>query len=186
MRSEKYRRTFQTDDKFKYTTVAALQGRLSVPKLALHWFICFWGNLAGSLFVAIIIVGCKFVNLLLSLGQMFLVFSADHGCDLDGGIFSASPYKDEAIAYAIKKQVTPEWHQVFLRGIGCNWLVCLAAMLALQAKDLASKVVAMWFPIFGFVALGFDHVVANMFFVPIGIFLGAPGVSVGLYVWKGT
>jgi formate/nitrite transporter FocA (FNT family) len=116
-----------------------------------------------------------------------LLFSlTDHGCDSDGGVFSAAPYKDEAIAYAIKKQVTPEWHQIFLRGIGCNWLVCLAAMLALQAKDLASKVVAMWFPIFGFVALGFDHVVANMFFVPIGIFLKAPGVSIGLYVWKGT
>lgn len=87
--------------------------------------------------------------------------------------------------FAAKKQVTPDFHQVFLRGIGCNWLVCSAVMLALQAKDLSSKAVAMWFPIFGFVALGFDHVVANMFFIPIGIFLGTPGLTTGLYIWKG-
>lgn len=70
----------------------------------------------------------------------------------DGGTFSASPYKDEAMAFAKTKQVVPEFHQVFLRGIGCNWLVCMACLLAMQAKDLSSKVVAMWFPIFGFVS----------------------------------
>jgi formate/nitrite transporter FocA (FNT family) len=84
-----------------------------------------------------------------------------------------------------KKQVTPAFHQIFLRGIGCNWLVCLACYLAMQAKDVNSKIVAMWWPIFAFVALGLDHVVANMFFMPLGIWLHTPGLSVGLYIWKG-
>jgi hypothetical protein len=58
-------------------------------------------------------------------------------------------------------------------------------MLAMQAKEVTSKVVAMWWPIFAFVSLGLDHVVANMFFIPIGIFVNAPGITVGLYIWKG-
>ncbi|AEO66287.1 uncharacterized protein THITE_119017 [Thermothielavioides terrestris NRRL 8126] len=77
------------------------------------------------------------------------------------------------------------WHQIFLRGIGCNWLVCLACFLGTQAKDLGSKLAGVWWPTFAFVALGLDHVVANMFFIPIGIHLGTPGLSVGLYIWKG-
>jgi formate/nitrite transporter FocA (FNT family) len=43
----------------------------------------------------------------------------------------------------------------------------------------------MWPPIFAFVALGFDHVIANMFIIPMGIWLGTPDLTVGLYIWKG-
>lgn len=76
-------------------------------------------------------------------------------------------------------------HQIFLRGIGCNWLVCLSCYLGLQAKDFQSKIIGMWCPIFTFVSLGLDHVIANMFFIPLGIWLHTPGLSVGLYIWKG-
>lgn len=103
----------------------------------------------------------------------------------DGGIFDADIYRDEVIAFTTKKQLTPAAYQIFLRGIGCNWLVCVACFLGTSAKDLGSKVVGMWLPIFAFVALGFDHVVANMFFMPLGIWLGTPGLTVGLYIWKG-
>lgn len=89
------------------------------------------------------------------------------------------------MAFTTKKQITPEAHQIFLRAIGCNWLVCLACFLGVQAKDLTFKVVGMWIPIFAFVALGFDHVVANMFFMPLGIWVGTPGLTIGLYIWKG-
>mgnify|MGYP000903911763 FL=1 len=65
--------------------------------------------------------------------------------------------------------------QVFWRAIGCNWLVCLAVYLAIASDDIIGKILGIWFPIFAFVAIGFEHVVANMFFIPVGIFLG--GVS---------
>lgn len=100
-------------------------------------------------------------------------------------MFDTEPYKTEAIAYATKKQVTPKWHMIFLRGIGCNWLVCLACFFGMQGRELTSKVVGIWWPIFGFVSLGLDHVVANMFFVPMGIWQHAPEITVGLYIWKG-
>lgn len=124
-----------------------------------HWTITFFGNLAGSLFVALIIVGY-------------------------GGTFSADPYRSEALAFAKAKTVTPAWYQVFLRGIGANWLVCMACFLAFMAREFFSKVAAIWWPTFAFVCLGFDHVVANMFFMPIAIFLGAPQITVGYYIWK--
>lgn len=89
------------------------------------------------------------------------------------------------MTFATKKQVTPNFREIFLRGIGCNWLVCLACFFGLQGRDLASKIMGIWWPIFAFVSLGFDHVVANMTFIPLGIWLNAPGISVGLYIWKG-
>lgn len=89
------------------------------------------------------------------------------------------------MSFTTKKQVVPEFHQIFIRGIGCNWLVCLACFMGVQAKELISKVIGVWLPVFAFVALGFDHVIANMFFMPLGIWVGTPNLTVGLYIWKG-
>jgi formate transporter len=66
-----------------------------------------------------------------------------------------------------------------LGGVGCNWLVCLAVWMALAAEDVAGKILAIFFPIMAFVAMGFDHVVANMFFLPAAIFAGVPDIGWG-------
>lgn len=60
----------------------------------------------------------------------------------------------------------------------------MACFLAFMAREYFSKVMAIWWPTFAFVALGLDHVVANMFFVPMAIFLGDPAISVSFYIWK--
>lgn len=70
----------------QYTTVSCLHRRLSPLKMLMHWFICFWGNLAGSLFVAGLLTGY-------------------------GGVFSGAAYKAEVISFGTAKVVTPEWHQ---------------------------------------------------------------------------
>jgi formate/nitrite transporter len=57
------------------------------------------------------------------------------------------------------------------RGIGCNWLVCLAVWMALAARQIIGKIFAIFFPIMAFVAIGFEHSVANMYFIPTGIML---------------
>jgi formate/nitrite transporter FocA (FNT family) len=67
----------------------------------------------------------------------------------EGGVFSTDPFRSEAITFATKKAVTPMWHQIFLRGIGANWLVCLACFLAFMAREFFSKVAAIWWPTFG-------------------------------------
>ena len=127
--------------------------------MLLHWFVTFWGNLLGCLFVVVFIIGY-------------------------GGVFDSEPYRSQAIANADKKAVTPDWHMIFLRGIGANWLVCLACFLAYMAREYFSKVVAIWWPTFAFVALGLDHVVANMFFIPLAVWLEDPKITVWYYIWK--
>jgi formate/nitrite transporter FocA (FNT family) len=67
---------------------------------------------------------------------------------------------------------------------GCNILVCLAVWQATSASSLASKAVGVWWPIAAFVAIGFEHSVANMFLVPAGIFSGADSVDFGTFLGK--
>ena len=61
-----------------------------------------------------------------------------------------------------------------VKAIMCNWLVCMAVYLSTQANDLTGKMVGIWFPISMFVAIGFEHSVANMFLLPAGFFSGSP------------
>ncbi|KAH8648661.1 Formate/nitrite transporter-domain-containing protein [Xylariales sp. PMI_506] len=145
---------------FLYTTVAVLTRRLGIWKMLMHWFVCFWGNLAGALLVATLICGY-------------------------GGTFSIEPFKSQAISLVTAKQLDPTFTQILIRGIGCNWLVALSCFLNLQARDLPSKVIGIWWPVFAFVLMRFDNLVANMFFIPMGLWVGTPGLTVGLYIWKG-
>ncbi|KII92076.1 hypothetical protein PLICRDRAFT_50507 [Plicaturopsis crispa FD-325 SS-3] len=116
--------------------------------LPVNWLLVTFGNLTGSLFFGAILV--KYA-----------------------GIISAEPYSDFVKSFALKKAADPEWHQIFLRGIACNWLVSIAVWQATGARDTISKIFAIWIPIWIFVACGYDHVVANMFSVPLGIMFGA-------------
>ncbi len=95
--------------------MAVYHRRLSVLKMLIHWTVTFWGNLAGSLFLVAIITGY-------------------------GGTFDSAGYMKEVQSFAKTKQVTPEWHQVFLRGIGANWLVCLACYLGMSGREYFSKI----------------------------------------------
>ena len=61
--------------------------------------------------------------------------------------------------------------QAFFLGILCNVLVCLAVWLALSARSIGDKILAIFFPITAFVAAGFEHCVANMYFVPLGLLI---------------
>ena len=132
--------------------LAAMRGRATAKRLAENWFWVLLGNLLGSLFVAF--------------------FFADQ----TGIAHAELPFQRlEAIATAKGIEET-EW-QIFLRAMGCNWLVCLAVWMALSATDVAGKILAIFFPIMAFVALGFDHVVANMFFLPAAIFAGVPELT---------
>ena len=63
------------------------------------------------------------------------------------------------------------WWEAFARGIGCNWLVCLAVWIAVASKDITGKIFGIYFPIMAFVASGFEHCIANMYFIPMGLLL---------------
>merc|ERR1712023_347825 len=76
------------------------------------------------------------------------------------------------MAVAVAKSSLP-FTQAFIRGILCNWLVCMAVYLASFSKDVPGKMVSIWFCISAFIALGLEHSVANMFIIPLGIMSGA-------------
>jgi formate/nitrite transporter len=128
--------------------LAVMRRRASAAALIgnLTWVLI--GNLAGSIFVA-----------------YFLAVKS--------GVVTAELPLARLTQIAEAKGVTENEWQIFLRAVGCNWLVCLAVWMAIAADDVAGKVLAIFFPIMAFVAMGFDHVVANMFFLPAAIFAGA-------------
>ncbi len=68
--------------------------------------------------------------------------------------------------------------QAFLRGILCNALVCLAVWLTFAAHHVMGKIMAIIFPIAAFVALGFEHCIANMYLIPVAMLIGADGVTI--------
>jgi formate/nitrite transporter len=73
------------------------------------------------------------------------------------------------------------WTEAFARGILCNALVCLAVWLCQSARSTTDKILAIIWPIAGFVALGFEHCIANMYFIPLGILLKSnPELMAGL------
>ena len=77
-----------------------------------------------------------------------------------------------ALRFALDKSSLPFAHAVFL-GILCNVLVCLAVWLSIGARSIADKILAVLFPVSAFVAAGFEHSVANMYLIPLGLFLKA-------------
>jgi formate transporter len=92
-------------------------------------------------------------------------------------------------------KVNLDFFAAFVRAVGCNWLVCLAVWMALASRQIIGKVFAIFFPIMGFVAIGFEHSIANMYFIPGGIFLSQwAGISPagldlttltwGAFLWK--
>ncbi|KAL8276218.1 hypothetical protein RQP46_011379 [Phenoliferia psychrophenolica] len=99
------------------------------------------------------------------------------------GILSSDPYRSYVIHAAVLKCVTPTWSEILLRAVACNFLVCVAVWQGTMATDVVSKIVAIYFPVFTFVACGFDHVIANMLSIPLAMMLGGD-IKVGYYIWK--
>jgi len=117
-----------------------------------HWshipkiFVVSWiGNLIGAVIFALLV----------------------HYCDMNTGLTADLARK---IVY---KKCSKDFLKTFIKGIGCNWLVCMAVFLSGQAQDMTGKMVGIWFPISCFVAIGFEHIPANMFILTMGLLAGA-------------
>jgi formate transporter len=149
--------------------ISAMQGRLTLGDVVRNLTLVLIGNVLGAMFVAYF--------LSIQTGVIGQVGAAP-------GSTAAMTY-DHLASIASAKGLHEDAWQIFLRGVGCNWLVCLGVWIALAADSVGSKVLGMFFPIMAFVAMGFDHVVANMFFLPAAIYAGVPGLGWGdvLHNW---
>jgi len=88
------------------------------------------------------------------------------------GLITADPFKTylHNLAYA---KTDLSFYKVFVKGIGANWLVCLGTWMGYAAKDISGKAIGIWIPVMLFVTLGYEHSIANMFFIPAAIYSGA-------------
>jgi len=134
-------------------TAAYKEGKIELKDLLKNWISSYFGNFAGSLLLA---------------------WLAWHS-----GTLAAGP---ASVAIATAKCSLP-WSVAFVRGILCNWLVCMAVYMASGCSSMIGKMTAVWFPISAFVALGLDHSVANMFIIPLGMLRGAE-ITIGAFLWK--
>lgn len=125
---------------------SVMTGDISFGTMMKRWGLVYVANLIGSLILA-------------------LIFYFSGLWKTGGGALGGAAV---SIAYT---KVSLGFGEALVRGIGCNWLVCLAVWMALAARQTVGKIFAIFFPIMGFVAIGFEHCVANMYFIPAGIFL---------------
>jgi len=127
--------------------------KISTAELGRNWGLVYIGNLVGALGMAVMAYWSGILHL---------------GGDALGVT---------AIKIAAGKVNLP-FDVAFIRGVLCNALVCLAIWLCFAARSVTDKILAIIFPITAFVALGFEHSIANMYFIPIGILAAAdPGYA---------
>lgn len=126
--------------------VAVFSKKATTGKLVKNWVLVAISNLVGALFVA----------------YLFGDFL---------GLTSTGPYLDRTVGIAEAK-VGASVPQAFVSAVAANWLVCLSVWLAFAGDNLVGKILGIWFPIMAFVAMGFQHVVANMFIIPAALFAG--------------
>ena len=125
--------------------MAVLSKRVPVSAMLVNWFWVYLGNMVGAIFIAYMMAHSGLFN---------------SGNAMLGGVTL------KIAAYKANLDFMP----AFYLGIMCNWLVCLAVWLAYGAKTLSCKVMGIFFPIFLFITSGFEHCVANMYYIPAGIF----------------
>jgi len=131
--------------------MAWAENKISTHQLMRNWLLVYIGNFVGAMATALIV----YWSGILSLG--------------DGALGETA----KAIAHG---KVQLPFMEAFLRGVLCNTLVCLAVWLCFAAHTVTGKILAIIFPVSAFVALGFEHSVANMYLIPIG-YLASVGDS---------
>ena len=139
-------------------TIGALSKGISWPQLSQIFIWSFLGNLAGSL------------------GISWLVAQS--------GVLGHAPQVDLLMKVARMKMSLPAW-ELFVRGILCNWLVCLAVWMAMRTANEAAKILLIFWCLFAFVGSGFEHSIANQSVLGLALFLphGADISWIG-FVWN--
>ena len=132
--------------------LSVLDRQVGIGRLLRNWGIVYFANFAGSLLLVL------------------LMFAS--------GLWKANGNLVGATVVSIANaKVNLSFVEALARGILCNWLVCLAVWMAVSSRDVVGKIFAIFFPIMAFVASGFEHSVANMYFIPMGLALKAQGLA---------
>lgn len=128
------------------SSVAWAQGKLNTKQLLGCWTRVYLGNFVGAMLILLLVVG----------GKMYL---------LDGGEWGISVLK------LAQHKIHHTWLEAFSLGVLCNLLVCLGIWMTFSSKDMLTKSMLLILPVAMFVSSGFEHSIANLFMVPLGIVL---------------
>ena len=128
------------------SSVAWAQGKLNTKQLLTCWGRVYVGNFIGAMLILLLVVG----------GKMYL---------LDGGQWGLSVLK------LAQHKIHHTWLEAFSLGVLCNLLVCLGIWMTFSSKDMLTKSLLLILPVAMFVSSGFEHSIANLFMVPLGIVL---------------
>lgn len=126
-------------------SLAVLDKKITIGEMLRNWVVVYIGNLVGAIFLAALL--------------------AKSGLYTEGVLTKAVGIAESKVSMPFSAAV--------IRGIYCNILVVLSCWLQAGSKDMPGKIFGIWFPIMLFVFAGFEHSVANMTYIPLGIFLGA-------------
>jgi formate/nitrite transporter len=145
-----------------------LRGEAGGAAVLANWGWVFLGNLIGSL----------------AYGALIAIALTDMGAIEPTGVAARIVAAAEAkttgyAAYGLAGLVT-----VFVKAMLCNWMVCLAVVLAMSTTSTIGKIATAWMPVFIFFAQGFEHSVVNMFLIPTGMMLGAKVTVADWWLWN--
>jgi formate/nitrite transporter len=153
---------------FALLQAALAAGEVSFGRLLRNWGWVYFGNVLGSVFYAA------------------LFYLAVTNCGTSAG----GPLGDLLKQAAQKKTLAymalggSGWATAFVKGMLCNWMVTIGAVLAMVSRSTVGKIVAMWLPITTFFAHGYEHSIVNMFLIPAGMFFGAPVSVRQWWLWN--
>ena len=126
---------------------AAMQGKVRWGRVLLNWGVVWCANFLGALF-----------------WDYFLVYLT--------GLMEPEAF-GSFIRSTAETKASLSWGEAFVRGVGANWFVCLAIWLATAADTMSGKMMGLWCPVMAFVVMGFEHSIANMYYIPTGMMYGA-------------
>jgi formate transporter len=153
---------------FALLPLAWMNGEASASEVLTNWAWVFLGNLIGSV----------------AYGALLAIALTDMGAIEPAGVaarlIAAAQAKTTGYAaYGFAGMVT-----VFVKAILCNWMVCLAVVLAMSTTSTIGKIATAWMPILIFFAQGFEHSVVNMFIIPTGMMMGAKVSVAQWWIWN--
>lgn len=153
---------------FALLPLGAMTGELGMGVMLRNWGWVYLGNLIGSVLYAV----------------LFYVAITNWGTSDGGALGELVRQAAQKKTLAYMAMGTKGWMTAVVKGILCNWMVTLGAVLALASRSTVGKVVAMWLPIMTFFAHGYEHSIVNMYVIPAGMMLSAP-VSIGKWwLWN--
>jgi len=153
---------------FALLPAGVMAGTVRFTKMLRNWGCVYFGNMIGSLLYA----------------SLFYLAITNWRTGNGGAVADLIKQAAQKKTLAYAALGGSGWALALVKGVLCNWLVTIGAMMALASRSTVGKIVAMWLPIMTFFALGFEHSVVNMYVLPSGMMLGAPASLGQMLFWN--